>query len=377
MKLSPMDIRKQEFDSALRGYSTDDVEAFLQMVSEQWEELLDEQRRLEEQVRSLQDKLEHYEEVEEALQEALRTARENSEQKIENAEKKAALMVQEAETRADEIKREAREDREVLRRQVDQLQERRDKTVAGLRAFLMSEMELLLRFDGEDLEALRQSLPDELAQHVSGGETRSEDPAEEAPAPAAEPEKTPAPPRADPEEEAEGRPATQASRQGNAGEGPPPDLPVTEDFDETETFRDTDNARQTAALEEAPPEETLPEETPPAAASEREEAAEDAGELNEFLKQFEAGQARERDTSEQTPEEDASSEADAEPEPLDAPVNEVLSSREDRNASTGNASTGDASGSLASGSPEEQTEGDLTATADEIDKIRRILNDME
>ncbi|PSR00822.1 MAG: cell division protein DivIVA [Bacteroidetes bacterium QS_8_68_28] len=372
MKLSPMDIRKQEFDSALRGYSTDDVEAFLQMVSEQWEELLDEQRRLEEQVRSLQDKLEHYEEVEEALQEALRTARENSEQKIENAEKKAALMVQEAETRADEIKREAREDREVLRRQVDQLQERRDKTVAGLRAFLMSEMELLLRFDGEDPEALRQSLPDELAQHVSGSETRSEDPAEEAPAPAAEPEETPAPPRADPEEEAEGRPATQAPRQGNAGEGPPPDLPVTEDFDETETFRDTDNARQTAAPEEAPPEETPPEETPPAAASEREEAAEDAGELNEFLKQFEAGQARERDTSEQTPEEDASSEADAEPEPLDAPVNEVLSSREDRNASTG-----DASGSLASGSPEEQTEGDLTATADEIDKIRRILNDME
>ena len=52
MKLSPMDIRKQEFDSALRGYSTDDVEAFLQMVSEQWEELLDEQRRLEEQVRT-------------------------------------------------------------------------------------------------------------------------------------------------------------------------------------------------------------------------------------------------------------------------------------------------------------------------------------
>jgi hypothetical protein len=176
-------------------------------------------------------------------------------------------MMQEAETRADEIKREAREDREVLRRQVDQLQERRDKTVAGLRAFLMSEMELLLRFDGEDPEALRQSLPDELAQHVSGSETRSEDAAEEAPAPAAEPEETPAPPRADPEEEAEGRPATQAPRQGNAGEGPPPDLPVTEDFDETETFRDTNNARQTAAPEEAPPEETPPEETPPAAAS--------------------------------------------------------------------------------------------------------------
>ncbi|PSQ82683.1 MAG: hypothetical protein BRD30_13735 [Bacteroidetes bacterium QH_2_63_10] len=186
MKLSPLDIRKQSFDTALRGYSKEDVDAFLQMVSEQWEEMLDEQRRLEDQVESLEDKMDHYQQVEEALQEALQTARENSEQKLENARRKAELMIQEAEARGDEIKREAREDREVMRHQVDQLQERRDEVVARLRAFLMSEMELLMRFDDEDPDALREALPDHLAQHVSGEQPGGAEPSE-AESPEAEP----------------------------------------------------------------------------------------------------------------------------------------------------------------------------------------------
>jgi cell division initiation protein len=392
MKLSPLDIRKQDFDSALRGYSKEDVEAFLQMVSEQWEDLQDEKRDLEEEVRSLRGKLEHYEEVEEALQEALQTARESSEQKIENAEKKAALMVQEAEARADEIKREAREDREVMRRQVDQLQERRDKTVAGLRAFLMSEMELLLRFDGEDPEALRESLPEELAQHVGGDRPEAE--------PDPEPRATPAPggPHGAEAPEAETQDATPeaAREETSASEAPLPEVPVTEGFRETEAPPAEADDTPRAAWPESEPAEETPAEPAPSASEESEQAPppaaangedapaeepageEETDELNKFLKQFEAeqggggtppvGDAPESPLEERAEPEPPESEP-REPEPLDAPVNEVLSSREDRDAARGD------------GSPDETDDpvqdDDMTATADEIDKIRRILNDME
>jgi len=85
MRLSPLDIKKQEFTRTLRGYDQDEVQAFLDMLAGQWEALLAEQRRTEEKVRELKAKMEHYEKVEEALQETLLTARESSQQALENA----------------------------------------------------------------------------------------------------------------------------------------------------------------------------------------------------------------------------------------------------------------------------------------------------
>ncbi len=84
MRLSSLDIKKQEFTRTLRGYDQEEVQAFLDMLAGQWEALLAEQRRTEEKVRELKAKMEHYEKVEEALQETL-TARESCQQALENA----------------------------------------------------------------------------------------------------------------------------------------------------------------------------------------------------------------------------------------------------------------------------------------------------
>lgn len=159
MRLTPLDIRKQEFSRGLRGYEAEDVDAFLQMVSNQWEELLDESRRQSEEIRDLKNKLSHYEKVEEALQEALQTARESSKQSIENAEEKAALLIQRAEARAEEIKREAEIERHQLKRETTKLSGRKSEIVARLRAFLMSEMELLASYEGDDPVGFIKLLP--------------------------------------------------------------------------------------------------------------------------------------------------------------------------------------------------------------------------
>lgn len=159
MRLTPLDIKKQEFTRALRGLDADEVQAFLNMMALQWEEQLAEHRRSEDKVRELQAKLEHYQRVEEALQEALQTARENAKQALKNAEQQAALLKKEAEAEAREIKREARREREQLQREVDGLQTRRDEIVARLRAFLHSEVELLARYDGEVPAEMRSLQP--------------------------------------------------------------------------------------------------------------------------------------------------------------------------------------------------------------------------
>ncbi len=168
MRLTPLDIRKQEFSRGIRGYEAEEVDAFLQMVSNQWEELLDEVRRKSDEVRDLEAKLAHYVKVEEALQEALQTARETSKKSIENAEGKAALLIKQADARAAEIKREAEVELRQMKQEIAQLSSRRSEIVTQLRAFLMSEMEILARFEGDDPLGFLKLIP---AEHRPGRQT--------------------------------------------------------------------------------------------------------------------------------------------------------------------------------------------------------------
>ena len=161
MRLTPLDIRKQEFARAFRGYDAEEVQAFLSMLSSQWEEVLDDGRRKDEKIREMESKLVHYERVEEALQEALTTARETSRKALENAETKAQLIVERAENRAEDIKREAEHERHQIKRETAKLSGRRSEIVTRLRAFLMSEMELLARFEGDDPVGFIKLLPAE------------------------------------------------------------------------------------------------------------------------------------------------------------------------------------------------------------------------
>ena len=150
MKLTPLDIKKQEFTRAFRGVDPQEVQSFLQMVADQWGSLLDENGRLEQKVRDLDSKLEHYRKIEEALQEALETARDNSHKTIENAQREAQIILREARGEAEEIRKKGSQDHKRLKHDIAKVSGRRDEVIARLRAFLMSEIELLARFEGQD-----------------------------------------------------------------------------------------------------------------------------------------------------------------------------------------------------------------------------------
>lgn len=188
MRLTPLDIRKQEFARGFRGYDPEDVNAFLEMMSSQWDELLDDSRRKDERIRELENKMAHYEKVEMALQEALETARETSRKALQNAEDKARLIVDQAEKQAEDIKRNAEQDRHQIKRETAKLSGRRSEIVTRLRAFLMSEMELLARFEGDDPVGFIKLLPaEERRLHQLSSEAHAGDPTEDRDAPSNRP----------------------------------------------------------------------------------------------------------------------------------------------------------------------------------------------
>ena len=189
MRLSPLDIKKQEFSRTIRrGYDPDEVQAFLDMLAGQWEDLLAEQRRTEDKVRELKAKMEHYEKVEEALQEALRTARESSQQTLENAKQEAALIVKAAAAEAEDLARDAVRRRDALQQEADDLIRRRDEIVARLRAFLTAESEMLERYEDRNAESVAPALDHASSIPLTPAppETVEEAHAEDAPPPEAE-----------------------------------------------------------------------------------------------------------------------------------------------------------------------------------------------
>lgn len=147
MKLTPLDIRKQEFSHKFRGYDPEEVRAFLQMVATQWEEIRDEHQGLNSKLGELRAKLDHYEKVEEALEEALRITRESSEKTMQNAEEKAQALIKKAEFEARETEEQARQTVNEIRRQASSLNDYRLELMARLRALLTSETELLARYE--------------------------------------------------------------------------------------------------------------------------------------------------------------------------------------------------------------------------------------
>ena len=147
MKLTPLDIRKQEFSRKFRGYDPEEVRAFLQMVATQWEEIRDAHQGLDSKLGELRAKLDHYEKVEEALEEALRITRESSEKTIRNAEEKARALIEKAEFEARQTEEHAQQTVNEIRRQASRLNDYRLELMARLRALLTSETELLARYE--------------------------------------------------------------------------------------------------------------------------------------------------------------------------------------------------------------------------------------
>ncbi len=151
MKLNPLDIRRQQFArKTFGGYDQDEVDGFVKQIAEQWETVLDETRAATDRVHELEGKLRHYERVEMALQEALESARESGRRAEAMSEQKARLIIEEAELRARQILQDSERDRHAMRQDLVKLTSRQSEIGARLRGFLLSELEILAQFQGDD-----------------------------------------------------------------------------------------------------------------------------------------------------------------------------------------------------------------------------------
>jgi cell division initiation protein len=143
MKLSPLDVRKQEFSRGMRGYDVDEVRAFLSTVAGQMDDLIEEQERSQNQLDDHRGRMGHLEDVQEALQATLNMARQNAEETRKAAMSKAEMILHEAQLKGEEILKKAEREMDKLRADITHLETRRDQILAKLRSVLGAELEML------------------------------------------------------------------------------------------------------------------------------------------------------------------------------------------------------------------------------------------
>ena len=103
MKISPMDIQRQDFARKLRGYDQEEVRTYLNIVAEEVAALQRERDGLAQEVQSLRALVDEHHQRETILKNTLLTAQRLSEEIKDVARKQSESVVKEAEIQADRL----------------------------------------------------------------------------------------------------------------------------------------------------------------------------------------------------------------------------------------------------------------------------------
>ena len=129
MKLTALDIRQKTFEKSFRGIDKDEVQAFLNTVSQQWEKQQDETRELRLKLDHAQQDVQKMREVESSLYRTLKTAEDTSAAITEQAQREADLRIREAQLQAEQLLNEARQRARTL---TDETQQTAEKIVGDM-----------------------------------------------------------------------------------------------------------------------------------------------------------------------------------------------------------------------------------------------------
>jgi cell division initiation protein len=147
MKMTPLDIRKQEFKKVMRGYDPVEVDTFLETLATEMEEQLRQQKELRDRTLELDTQLKDYKQVERTLQQTLLQAQEVTGKTYESARREGEAIVRESESRAATIMENANREVARLGNELSQLKIRRESLIGRLRILLSSELDLLRTMD--------------------------------------------------------------------------------------------------------------------------------------------------------------------------------------------------------------------------------------
>lgn len=143
MRITPLDVRKQEFRKIMRGLDADEVYAFLSTVADEYEAVLNDNKALRERLLELDDKVQEYRSIERTLRDTLLTAERVTVEAKDNARREASLIIKEAQLEAQKSLRDITSEGARLRQEVQRLRSQRDAYIAKMRVVAESHVKFI------------------------------------------------------------------------------------------------------------------------------------------------------------------------------------------------------------------------------------------
>jgi cell division initiation protein len=136
MKVTPLDLRQQRFQTVMRGYNRGEVTAFLAEAAEDYETALRENERLRQELSKSEAVLDEHRAQERNLRNTLMSAQKLADEIKDNAQQEAGRMLRDAEGRSELLllKSQARVDE--VQREIDGLRLKRKDVETSLEGII-------------------------------------------------------------------------------------------------------------------------------------------------------------------------------------------------------------------------------------------------
>jgi cell division initiation protein len=138
MKVTPLDLRQQRFNTVMRGYDRGEVTAFLTEVADDYENALRDTDKLRQEVAKLESVLSEHRGQERSLRNTLLTAQKVADEIKDQANDEAQRLLRDAEGRADLIVQKSQSRLEDIQREIDGLRVKRREVEADVEELVKS-----------------------------------------------------------------------------------------------------------------------------------------------------------------------------------------------------------------------------------------------
>lgn len=147
MKITPLDIQQQQFRVRFRGFDMVEVDNFLDLLANEFEELLKDNNQLREEDRRKLARINELEAGEKELRDTLISAQRITEEIKNSARKEAELIIEEAKLNAQKIIDNGQSQALQVENEINQLKRQRAQFEASFKANIEMHLKMIEKFE--------------------------------------------------------------------------------------------------------------------------------------------------------------------------------------------------------------------------------------
>jgi cell division initiation protein len=152
VRLTPLDIRNHRFSTRVRGLDAAEVEAFVRLIAEDYEDMIRENDALRDKVKDLGSQVEHLAANEKLLQKTIVTAQQLSDDLKKTATRESEVLISEAEVKAEKILAASHRRAAKLAQDIREMKLLRTRLGTSIRATIDTHLSLLDGLSRDDPE---------------------------------------------------------------------------------------------------------------------------------------------------------------------------------------------------------------------------------